>query len=214
MTPEILLEAMAMTPPVLPCSPTAWEPTLHRLSIAQYHEMARQGILESGAPIELIEGVLVRKMTVNNAHMFATGYLFDLLVRWFPLGWFVNCQMPITTKDSEPEPDIAVVRGDRRQFLVQDRKPGPADIEFLIEVSDSSLAFDRTTKLEIYARASIQQYWIVDVEGRRVAVYTDPTGPGTAPSYQHQRDFVPGQEIPVLLSGKEVGRVEVAELFL
>ena len=123
-------------------------------------------------------------------------------------------QLAVPICHRKPEPDIVVVRGDRRQYLVQDRKPGPADTEFLIEVSDSSLMFDRTTKLGIYARARIQQYWIVDVAGRQVAVYSGPTGPGSAPTYQHRQDFVSGQEIPVLLAGQEVGRVKVAELFL
>lgn len=197
-----------------PSTPSALTPESYRLSVAQYHAMARSGIFRSGERIELIEGLLVRKMTVNNAHIFATGYLCDLLVPWARAGWFVNCQMPITTKDSEPEPDIAVVRGDRRQFLVQDCKPGPAEIEFLIEVSDSSLVYDQTTKLQLYARANIPRYWIVDVEGHQVSVYSDPTGPSGAPTYQHRQNFVPGQEIPVLLAGQEVGRVVVAELFL
>ena len=60
----------------------------------------------------------------------------------------------------------------------------------------------------------IQQYWIVDVAGRRVTIHSGPTGPGNAPTYQHQQDFVPGQEIPVLLGGQELGRIQVAELFL
>jgi Uma2 family endonuclease len=203
--------AAASPPPPIPSVPM---PELYRLSVAQYHEMARTGILGSGDPIELIEGMLVRKMPINNPHIFATHYLMYFFLRLLPDGYLVYVQSPITTTDSEPEPDIAVVRGDLRQFLVQDRKPGPADTEFLIEVSASSLAFDRTTKLQVYARARIQQYWIVDVVGHRVAVHSGPTGPGNAPSYQHCQEFVPGQDIPVLLAGLEVGRVKVAELFL
>jgi Uma2 family endonuclease len=176
--------------------------------------MARAGILKSREPVELIEGLLVRKMSINPPHTYATGHLHDLLRRMLPSGWFINEQSPITTTDSEPEPDLAVIRGDRRQYLVQDRHPGPADTEILIEVSDSSLAFDRTTKLQVYARAGVPQYWVVSIPDRGVEVHTGPTGPGTAPSYQHRQDFIPGQEIPVLLADREVGRVQVAELFL
>ena len=210
----VMMPPVAPSAPPAPPAPSVSMPELYRLSVAQYHEMARVGILKSGDPIELIEGILVRKMTVHQPHVFATGYLCDLFVRMVPVGWFVGTQAPITTTDSEPEPDISIIRGDRRQFLVQDRHPGPEDTEFLIEVSDSSLTFDRTTKLQIYARAQIRQYWIVDVDGRRVAVYSDPTGPNDAPTYAHRQDFVPGEEIPVLLGGHEVGRINVAELFL
>ena len=189
-------------------------PTLYQFSVAQYHEMIRKGILRSGEPFELIEGYLVKKMTVHPPHVYVTGYLFDLFVRAVPTGWIVNMHAPITTRDSEPEPDISIIRGDRRQFLVQGRHPGPAEAELLIEVSESSLAFDRTTKLGIYAKAGIREYWIVDVAGRQVAVYTGPTGPADTPSYQHRTDFIPGQEIPVMLDGREVVRVKVAELFL
>ena len=213
MTTAMAPTAAAAASPAPPI-PSVPMPELNRLSVAQYHEMARTGILRSGDPIELIEGLLVRKMTVNNPHIFGVGYLHELFTRLLPTGWFANGQSPITTPDSEPEPDITIVRGERRQFLVQDRKPGPADTEFLIEVSDSSLTFDRTTKLQVYARSGIQQYWIVDVVGRRVTVYSAPTGPGNAPAYQYSHDFAPGQEIPVVLGGLEVGRVEVAELFL
>ena len=207
---------MPFVPPVVsgPPHPSDPSPPLYQLSVQQYHAMARKGILKNGEPVELLEGILVQKMTVNLPHIYATHYLMKQFVGMLPAGYEVFMQSPITTTDSEPEPDIAVVRGDLRHFLVQDRKPGPADTEFLIEVSDSSLAFDRTTKLRIYARASIEQYWIVDVADRRVAVHSGPTGPAPVPAYQHRQDFVPGQEIPVVLSGQEVGRVEVAELFL
>ena len=201
----------APPPPSAPIEPM---PEFYRLSVAQYHEMCRRGILGSGDRVELIEGILVRKMTVNLPHIFAMHYLMRRFFGLLPVGYEVYVQSPITTPDSEPEPDVAVVRGDLRQFLVQDRKPGPEDTEILVEVSDSSLAFDRTTKLQLYARAGVREYWIVDVEGRQVAVHSDPTGPGNAPTYQHRQDFIPGQEIPVSIDGREVGRIEVAELFL
>ena len=224
MTPELVLEGAAVDAAVLsptPVAPTpvtpvaiAPEPQPYRLSVTQYHAMIRADILGSGDRVELIEGILVRKMPVNNPHIFATNYLFDFLVRLVPVGAFVNCQAPITTKDSEPEPDVSVVRGDRRQYLVQDRKPSPDDIEILIEVSDSSLAFDRTTKLQVYARAGVPQYWVVSIPDRRVEVHTSPTGLAATPAYQQRQDFVPGQDIPVTLAGREVGRIVVADLFL
>ena len=126
----------------------------------------------------------------------------------------VDDQEPITTKDSEPEPDIAIYRGDRREYLIQMRHPGPEDTRLVIEVADSTLDTDQTTKHRIYARSNIPSYWIINISDRRVQVYSGPTGPGNAPTYQQRQDFVPGQEIPVLITGQEVGRIAVAELFL
>ena len=197
-----------------PSAPVEPMPEFYRLSVAQYHEMGRIGIFRSGDRVELIEGILVRKMTVNLPHIFAMHYLMRRFFGMLPVGYEVYVQSPVTTPDSEPEPDVAVVRGDLRQFLVQDRKPGPDDTEILVEVSDSSLAFDRTTKLQLYARAGVREYWIVDVEGRQVAVHTGPTGPAATPAYQQRQDFVPGQDIPVTVAGREVGRIVVADLFL
>src|SRR5262245_49846698 len=94
-----------------------------RLTVEQYHEMLRAGILHDGCPVELLEGVLVAKMTKYPPHTPATQLLREALAHLLPDGWFVNDQEPITTLDSEPEPDVSVVRGRRRDF--QDRHPGP-----------------------------------------------------------------------------------------
>jgi Uma2 family endonuclease len=187
---------------------------LYRLSVEQYHAMIRHGILKSGDPIELIEGVLVQKMTKNPPHSFATQLLRDLLPRMVPPGWFVSDQEPVTTSDSEPEPDVTIVRGERRQYLEQDRHPGPADTALVIEVAESSLPGDRGPKGRVYARAAIPEYWIVNLVERRVEVYTDPTGPADEPGYRQERDFAADEEVPVTLDGQEVGRVRVGDLLL
>ena len=209
MSPVVSAPPSAM--PVAPPVPTS-EP--YRLSVAQYHEMARAGVLKSGEPVELLEGVLVRKMTKHSPHRFATQSLRDLIPPMLPAGWFVDDQEPITTEDSEPEPDLAIYRGSRRDYLAQDRHPGPEDTCLVIEIGDSTIVDDQTTKNRIYARAGVVCYWIVNIPERRIEVYTSPTGPVAMPSYQQRQDFVPGQEIPVFVGGQEAGRVKVAELFL
>src|SRR3954451_12395214 len=90
---------------------------LYRLSVEQYHDMIRQGILKDGDPVELVEGVLVKKMTINPPHDFATQTLRDLLGPLAAPGFSVRVQGPVTTQDSEPEPDISVARGSRRHYL-------------------------------------------------------------------------------------------------
>ncbi len=187
---------------------------IYRLSVEQYHAMIREGILKDGDPVELVEGILVRKMTKHPPHRFATQALHELLIHLVPPGWFVDAQEPVTLDDGEPEPDVAVIRGNRRQYLEQDRHQGPAETALAVEVADSSLGFDQTHKARSYGRAGVPVYWIVNVIDRRVQVYTGPTGPADQPGYAHRQDFGPGEEVPVVLDGQEVGRVRVADLFL
>src|SRR4051794_9689051 len=120
---------------------------VYRLSVEQYHAMIRHGILTDDDPVELLEGILVQQMGKNPPHTFATQFIRDELPPMMPAGlWFVSDQEPITTTDSEPEPDVFIVRGRRRDYLAQDRHPGPADMGLVIEVSESTLATDRGTK--------------------------------------------------------------------
>jgi len=130
--------------------------------------------------------------------------------RLAPGGWFVNVQEPITTADSEPEPDIAVIRGNRRQYLAS--HPGQPDLALVVEVSDSSLQHDRTMKLRLYARAMIPIYWIVNLVEGRIEVYTDPTGPDEKPSYRQRRDYGPADEVPFIIEGRVIGRIAVRDL--
>jgi Uma2 family endonuclease len=181
-----------------------------RFSVEQYHEMARLGILTEDDRVELLEGILVAKMTKNPPHIVATGLAQDLLMRVVPPGWYVSVQDPVTTDESEPEPDLKVVRGDRRDHLT--RRVGPVDSPLVIEVADSSLREDRTLKKRIYARAGVPTYWIVNLRDREVEVYTDPTGPTARPDYRSRRDYAPGESIPLTLDGREVGPIAVDDL--
>lgn len=189
-------------------------PPPFRLTVEQYHAMGRQGIFQGDDPVELLEGMLVQKMVKHPPHRFATQMLRELLHSLIPTDrWFVDDQEPVTTGDSEPEPDLTVVRGTRRQYLEADRHPGPADVCLVIEVADSTLSTDRGIKQRIYARGRVIQYWIANIVDHRIEVYTEPTGPDSAPIYRQRRDFAVGDEVPLLLDAVEVGRVRVADLF-
>jgi Uma2 family endonuclease len=193
---------------------TPIEAPLYRVTVEQYHKMLRGGIIKSGDPVELIEGVLVQKVSKNPPHRFATQSLIESLYALLPDGWFVDKEEPVTTSDSEPEPDIGIYRGDRRSFAQQDRHPGPEDAAILMEVAHTTLSFDSGTKKRVYARAAIPEYWIVNLVDRRVEVYTEPTGPCDAPTYNARRDFAAGDKVPVRLDGQEVGRVAVNDLLV
>ena len=183
---------------------------IYRLSVAQYHAIARAGILDEDAPVELLEGWLVRKMTKNPAHCLALGLVQDALTRLLPRGWHLKLQAPMTTADSEPEPDAAVVRGQRRDY--KGRHPRAEDIALVVEVADTSLRRDRGSKKRIYARAKIPVYWIVNLTARRIEVYTDPAGVGKRADYRQHRDYGSSETIPVMLGEVEAGGLEVQAL--
>jgi len=178
--------------------------------VHQYHEIARAGTLVDGDPIELLEGWMVRKMTKDPPHTLSVGCTHDSLVQMVGPNWHVRIEGPVTTGDSEPEPDVTVARGHRRDF--SDRHPGPDDVGLLVEVADASLDRDRGWKKRIYAAAGIPIYWIVNLIDRRVEIFSKPTGPGDQPGYAVRQEFQVGDIIPVVLDGSEVGQIAVNDL--
>jgi len=197
--------------PPVPSDAIPDEP-IYRLSVEQYHAMARAGILEEDAPVELLEGWLVQKMTKYPPHRAVARRARRALERLVPEEWSIETQDPITTGDSEPEPDIMLVRAEAADS--QARHPDPAEIALVVEVADTSLRRDRGTKKRLYARARISVYWIINLVERQIEVYTDPTGPAKKPDYREQRIYGLSDEIPVLLDGLEIGRILVREVLL
>jgi Uma2 family endonuclease len=184
---------------------------LYRFGVDQYHRIAELGIIGEDEPVELLEGLLVTKMTKNPPHVLATGLVQDALTQLVAGGgWHVSVQDPVTTDESEPEPDVKVVRGARRDYT--GRRVGPRDVALVVEISDTSIDEDRGRKKRIYARARIPIYWIVNLVARRLEFHDDPTGPADAPDYRNRRELGPDDEVPVVLDGREVGRVAVGDI--
>jgi Uma2 family endonuclease len=181
-----------------------------RISVEKYHEMIRQGILTANDRMELLDGILVSKMTIKPPHRLATELTREALDRILPEGWHVKSQMPVTLATSEPEPDGMVVRGKPRDY--GDRHPSPQEVALVVEVADSTLLTDRALKKALYAQAGIAAYWIVNLIDRQVEVYQEPTGEAEPPTYATRRDCGPLDEIPVIIEGHEVGRASVADL--
>ena len=181
-----------------------------RLRIDQYHGMIQSGILTDDDFVELLEGWLVFKMSKNPPHRATTRLVRTALENILPPGWYVDSQEPITLSNSEPEPDIVVVRGDTRQYL--DRHPGAEDIAMVIEVSDTTLQRDRTIKKRIYARAGIAIYWIVNLVEEQVEVYSQPIVDVEQPDYSQRFDFGRSAVIPIMIEGIEIGAIAVNSL--
>jgi len=181
-----------------------------RLTVDQYHEMIRNNTLTTDDRVELLDGYLVNKMPQNTPHGSTLDRLDEDLKRLAPRGWRVRTQLPITLATSEPEPDFAIVRGDRHTFDL--RHPNGADFGIVIEVADSSLALDRGPKAQIYARAGIPEYWIVNVPDRQIEVYTNPDASANPPAYSTRTDYHIADAVPLVLAGVTVATLPVADL--
>jgi len=155
----------AIDAPLIPDVP------VYQLSVGQYHEMIRSGLLTSEDRVELLHGWMVPKISNNPPHSVATELTVEALRAVLPAGYSIRSEKPITLSDSEPEPDVVVVAGDVRRYA--GRHPGPDDIALVVEISDSILSRDREIKKRIYAEAGIRCYWIVDLHNRRVEVHSD-----------------------------------------
>src|SRR5205823_956408 len=118
-------------------------------------------------------------------------------------------QDSITLSDSEPGPDFFAATGPEEKY--DTRHPGPKDLVLVVEVADSSLGFDRNTELPLYAGSRIAQYWIIDVNARRIEVYTQPRG-GKSPTYRQQDNYGPDESVPVVVAGRQLGTVPVKDL--
>jgi Uma2 family endonuclease len=142
-------------------------------SVEEYHRMMASGILHDSDRVELVRGQILTMSPQHPPHSATTHRASRVLSEQLAGRAEVRSQLPITLPpDSEPEPDIAVVRIDPREYA--DRHPGPADILLVIEVSDSTLRRDRNLKAPAYADAGIGECWILDVNTRRLFVLREP----------------------------------------
>ncbi len=198
------------TSPVQVSQSTFMTSSLRRFTVDEYHRLIAAEILTEDDAVELLEGWIVLKMSRNPPHDVCIELMGEALRSRLPAGWRLRTHCAITTDDSEPEPDFAVVRGDPRSRRA--RHPGWQELGLVVEVADSTLSRDRIDKARLYARAGIVLYWIVNLVERQVEVYSDPTGPDASPVYRRREDFKVGQAVPLILDGHEIARITVADL--
>ncbi len=181
-----------------------------RFSVPEYHRLTEIGVLTEDDNLELIEGYLVNRQACSPAHDCAIQILHESLRTELVIGWCCRIKSAITLGDSEPDPDIAIARGNERTFAAH--HPAPREIGAVIEVSDSTLLGDRADKGRIYARANIPVYWIVNLIDRQIEVYEQPSGPTASPSYAAPTIYKPGDSISLNLDGAIVATFAVDEL--
>lgn len=164
-----------------------------RFSVAEYELIGSTGIFSEGNRIELIEGEIVEMAAKGTAHVVCVSRLNHWFGRRSDNLYWVLVQDPIVVSDvSEPEPDITLTRikpDDYRSGL-----PRPSDIYLVIEVAESSLSFDRGRKADLYARAGIVEYWVVDAVNSRFEIFRLPSPQG----YREVRTFYPGESVSPL----------------
>ena len=170
-------------------------PTRRLISAAAFHRMGEAGILGPADRVELIDGEIIDMLPIGALH----AAIVDLLARHFARcaveTVFIRCQNPLRLDDvSEPEPDISFLRP--RADLYTTRHPGPADVLLVIEVADTSLAYDLGVKVPLYARHGIPEVWVIDASTRRTQVFREPIGNGgfgrpAGSGYAHEASLEP-----------------------
>ncbi len=145
--------------------------TLHKWSVEDYHQIIESGILE-GKSVELLEGEIVSMSPEKPIHSSRIDTVADYLRDILQGVAKVREAHPITLDNSEPEPDIAIVRFDDNNY--SNRHPYPQDIYWLIEVSNKTLTKDLEEKSLIYARNGIPEYWVIDLLNNKLWVFTNP----------------------------------------
>jgi Uma2 family endonuclease len=148
-----------------------------RFTRAEYYRMAEVGILTCNERVELIRGEIITMSPQGRRHRAFIDNLTHLLITRLAGRAIVSIQMPIVlADDTEPEPDVQVLR--RRAVPYKDREADADDALLLVEVAQSSLAYDRSTKLGLYAAAGIPEYWVVDCSTESIEVHRAPHADG------------------------------------
>lgn len=138
---------------------------------AEYERLVDLGAFRPGERLELVGGALLVREPQGGPHATAVGLVEDALRAVFGAGWTVRGQFPIALDDdSEPEPDVAVVPGSRRDYV----SGHPSRPVLIVEVADATLRFDRSAKASLYARSGIADYWVVNLVDRVLEVRREP----------------------------------------
>jgi Uma2 family endonuclease len=149
------------------------QPMRLRFSVDEYYRMIELGMLKDYEKAEIIEGELIKKMPIGERHAYVVDVLNRFFVKNVPDSVLVRIQNPIRLSDySEPEPDLALA--DLRKYDGK-RHPRPSEIILIVEVSDSTLKYDRDVKLALYAEAEIPEIWIVNLPNDIIEVHQKPS---------------------------------------
>jgi Uma2 family endonuclease len=189
---------------------SAAAPQLRLWTREEYYKMAKAGVFRPGERVELIGGRIVAMSPQYSPHATALLLTYDELRVVFSAGYVIRMQLPLDLSlVSQPEPDIAVVRGTIRDYT----NAHPTIAELVVEVSESTLDYDRGEKSSLYASASIADYWVLNLVDRCLEVHRDPipmTGQPYGYGYRtHTQYFANDTVAPLVVPS---GAVKIADL--
>jgi Uma2 family endonuclease len=193
--------------PTQPAGPIRIPWPLYRMTLEKYESLIASGFFTKRDDVQLINGYVVTRMAESPMHGAVLETVRIAIGAILLATWHTRSQngLRIPAQVSIPRPDLAVVRGVPRDYLA--RYPEPADTALVVEVSYTSLDQDRALA-DIYGKAGIPIYWIVNVDDGQVEVYSDPGPTG----YQSHEVLAPGHVLHVVVDGVEIGEIPVADI--
>lgn len=181
-------------------------PHLLRWTVDEYYKMYEQGLFQ-GKRVELIKGEIFEMSPMLSPHATSIRLVFELLREVFQKEFEIRMQLPVRfSKIDEPEPDVSVVEGSIRDFT----EAHPTTAKLLVEVAFTSLRFDRTRKLKLYAENRIEEYWIVNLKQRQLEVFRKPVSDSEASDYSEKLVFTENEAVSPLLRPK--AKLNVADM--
>jgi Uma2 family endonuclease len=175
---------------------TGFTPTPTKITVQRFQDLIAAGVLRDDDQIGLVDGKMIGSAPIEALHAWTAHRMSEVLRKHAAPVAHVWVQLPVALADlSQPQPDLALIRskpeGYRREL------PREQDILLVIEVSDSTLAYDQGPKQRLYAKHNIPEYWIVDVQAKRVEVYRGPSGNGYLRTLESSgEDVISPQECP------------------
>ena len=178
---------------------------LHRFTVDEYHRMAQAGVFHEDDRVELIHGQVVEMTHIGPGHSGCVGDLTTLFSRRAGDAALVWVQNPVHLGEhEEPQPDLVLLRPQPGTY--RQAHPRPADVLLVIEVADTSVRYDRETKLRLYAEAGIPEAWLVNLPAETIEAATDPGPDG----YRTVRRVRRGETLrPIMLPGVEIAADEI-----
>jgi Uma2 family endonuclease len=193
-------------PPIVSPPPTLAPLTPLRITVDEFDRIIASGSLNEPKKIELVDGYMVTKMPKSAEHSFSTNKVVKAMEKLLPTGWTARKEDAVRIPEyDEPEPDVTVLRGSDADY--RHRIPDASDVRLLVEVSRTNASVDRQQG-NVYGRAGIPVYWIVNLLDRQVEVYTEPGPTG----YVSRLDFASGKQVPVVLDGRQIGQIAVDDI--
>jgi len=183
-----------------------------RITVDEYHRIIESGALGEDPRVELLEGMIVSKMSKNPPHNLACDLIQYLMMRLLAPGYFISMgtSMTIEERQGEPEPDAMILRGRIREYAERRRKP--ADAALVVEISDTSYSEDRSVKWSLYAASGVPVYWILDVNRKRLEIHSEPSGQGDDARFAQTKILGQDDEVPLVLDGREIARFPLREI--